>query len=129
MKQIIKKGKTSYLALIYIEDSVTHLGKAGLINTSVTAAFARADQGNANATAISLSAGTRGTWSSGGFKEKDATAMPGWYELGIPDAAWRLVLTGLLSSSRMPAPTGSPSHRSSISTWSTMTRMILFGLA
>lgn len=86
MKLIIKKGKTSFLALVYIEDGVTHLGKAGLVAADVTAAYARADQADTAGAALVLGTGTRGTWSSGGFKEKDATALPGWYELGLPNA-------------------------------------------
>lgn len=30
---------------------------------------------------------TLGTWITSSFKEIDATKMPGWYELGLPDAA------------------------------------------
>lgn len=91
MKQIVKKGQTSYLVLIFIQDSssTTGAGLTGLTSGSagLTCYRARGDDGNANATQIVLSGGTRGTWSSGGFVEKDATNMPGWYEFGVPDAA------------------------------------------
>jgi hypothetical protein len=45
----------------------------------------REDDGNAGATSVTLATATLGTWSTGGFKEKDSTHYPGWYELGIPD--------------------------------------------
>jgi hypothetical protein len=91
MKLIVKKGRTSLLVKIFIQDatSVTGAGLAGLTSASggLVCYRARDDDGNAAATQIALSAGTRGTWTSGGFVEKDSTNMPGVYELGIPDVA------------------------------------------
>jgi len=91
MKLIVKKGRTSLLVRIFIQDSSSTVGAGltGLTNASgsLVCYVARDDDGNAAATQLSLSAGTRGTWSSGGFKEKDATNMPGVYELGISNAA------------------------------------------
>jgi hypothetical protein len=52
---------------------------------SLTAYYLR--EGAASATAITLATMTVGTWATGGFKEVDATNMPGIYELGLPDAA------------------------------------------
>ena len=40
-----------------------------------------------NEVAITLATATLGTWTSGGFVAVDNTNMPGWYEIGIPDAA------------------------------------------
>jgi hypothetical protein len=40
-----------------------------------------------NEVAVTLATATLGTWTSGGFVEVDATNMPGWYEIGIPNAA------------------------------------------
>ena len=90
-KLSLKKGTTSYLARIFIQDSSSTTG-AGLTGlTSGSGSFvcyrARDDDGNAAGTSIALSGGTRGTWSSGGFVEKDSTNMPGVYEFGIPNAA------------------------------------------
>lgn len=91
MKLLVKKGRTSLLVRVFIQDSSSTVGAGltGLTNASgsLVCYRARDDDGNAGATQITLSGGTRGTWSSGGFKEKDATNMPGWYELGIPDDA------------------------------------------
>ena len=44
-------------------------------------------EGAGSSVVISLSAGTLGTWSSGGFIVVDGTNMPGVYELGIPNLA------------------------------------------
>lgn len=91
MKLIVKKGRTSLLVKVFIQDSssTTGAGLTGLVfNTSSLVCYrARDDDGNAAATAITLATATRGTWASGGFVEKDATNMPGVYEFGVPDAA------------------------------------------
>jgi hypothetical protein len=90
MKLIAKKGRTSLLVKVFLQDSssTTGAGLTGLTSGSSGLVLYRArdDDGNAGATQVTLSAGTKGTWSSGGFVEKDATNMPGLYELGLPDA-------------------------------------------
>ena len=90
MKLIIKKGKTSKRIAVFIADSssTTGAGLTGLVynSASLVAYYWREDAGNAGGTAITLATATRGTWASGGFKEIDATNLPGWYEIGIPDA-------------------------------------------
>lgn len=89
-KTSLVKGTTSYLARIFIQNSslTTGAGLTGLaFNTAgLTCYRARDDDGNAGGTAISLVTATLGTWASGGFKEKDATNMPGWYEFGVTNA-------------------------------------------
>lgn len=87
----VVKGKTSKLVRIFIQDSssTTGAGLTGLTSGSsgLVCSRSRDDDGNAGATSITLSAGTRGTWSSGGFVEKDSTKQPGVYEFGVPNAA------------------------------------------
>jgi hypothetical protein len=89
---VIKKGRTSLLVRIFIGDSTkTGSDRSGLTGlTSATSGLVcyrmRDDDGNAGATQVVLSAGTRGTWSSGGFVEKDSANAGGWYELGLPNA-------------------------------------------
>lgn len=87
MKLIIPKGATSQLVSIFIQDSskTDGSGLTGLTQASASLVCYRhrSDDGNANAVALSLISGTRGTWLSGSFKEKDATNMPGVYELGL----------------------------------------------
>jgi len=91
MKQFIKKGKTSQRIAVKILDSSQTDGRgltALVFNSAgLTAYYWREDQGNVGATVITLATATRGTFTSSGFIEKDATNMPGWYEIGIPDAA------------------------------------------
>lgn len=89
MKLIIKKGVTSKLIRVFIQNNsvATGAGLTGLVfnSGSLTAYYIR--EGDASATAITLATMTVGTWATGGFKEVDATNMPGLYEIGIPNAA------------------------------------------
>ena len=88
-KLTVKAGSTSRIEHIFILDSAstTGAGKTLLTNSSVTAYYFR--PGNTTATPISLTGtGSLGTFTSGLFKEVDATNMPGLYELDIPDAVF-----------------------------------------
>lgn len=91
MKLLVQKGKTSYLANIFIQDSSssTGAGLTGLVfnSSSLVCYRSRSDDGNAGGTAITLATQTKGTWATGGFIEKDATNMPGVYEIGITNAS------------------------------------------
>mgnify|MGYP000426265391 CR=1 FL=1 len=91
MKLSILKGATSVIIRVFIADSSSTVGAGltGLVynSASLVCYRARDDDGNAAGTAISLATMTRGTWASGGFVEKDATNMPGWYEFGVPNSA------------------------------------------
>ena len=84
----ILAGTTSFLLRVTIYDSTqtTPTGKTGLVyNTSgLTAYYIRS--GSSSTTAITLATQTLGTWATGGFKEVDATNMPGVYELSVPNA-------------------------------------------
>lgn len=84
-------GATSQRISIWLADSssATGVGLTGLaFNTAgLSCYYWREDEGNANATAVTLATATRGTFTSSGFVEKDATNMPGTYEFGIPNAA------------------------------------------
>ena len=89
MKLIIKKGTTSKIIHIFIQDSSKSDGSGltGLLYNSagLTAYYVR--PGDATATAITLvDIVTLGTYVSGGFKEYDSTNMPGIYEFHLPDA-------------------------------------------
>lgn len=80
-------GKTSNIFQIYISDTSTGMGLTGLVyNSSGLTAYYHRDT-DTTATAISLVNMTLGTFTSGGFKEIDATNMPGWYQFCPPDAA------------------------------------------
>lgn len=86
----IKKATTSKRLTIFISDSsqTDNRGLTGLAwNTgSLVWYYWREDAGNAGGTQVTLATATRGTWTSGGFIEIDATNLPGWYEIGIPNA-------------------------------------------
>lgn len=88
MKFSLLAGTTSKLLQIFIQDSskTDGSGLTGLLYNSagLTAYYYR--EGAASATAITLATMTVGTWASGGFKEIDATHMPGVYQIGVPDA-------------------------------------------
>lgn len=85
-------GATSQSVSIFIQDSssTTGAGLTGLAyNTSSLVAYYTFTGANATATAITLAtlAAVNSAYSSGGFKEIDATNMPGLYRLDIPNAA------------------------------------------
>lgn len=89
MKLIRKAGATSEIWQVFIQDSssTTGAGLTGLSSSSpsLTAYYHR--DTDTTATAISLVTMTVGTFTSGGFKEIDATNMPGWYQFCPPNAA------------------------------------------
>jgi hypothetical protein len=85
----IKRGSTSVRRLIFIGDTskTDGSGLADLVHNSsgLVAYYFAGDLGND--VQITLATATLGTWTSGGFVAVDNTNMPGWYEIGIPDAA------------------------------------------
>ena len=89
MKQLLRKGTTSKSVYVFVQDirSGANAGLTGLAyNTSgLNGYYLR--EGGTSATSITLATSTLGTWTSGAFKEVDATNLPGVYEVGIPDAA------------------------------------------
>lgn len=88
MKIPIPKGTTSKLLHVFIQDAtvVTGEGLTGLTSTTAGLTCYYWREGDSAATQIVLASATLGTWTSGGFKEMDPSAMPGWYELGVPNA-------------------------------------------
>lgn len=87
----IKKGTTSKRLPVFIKDPAvtTGAGKTGLLFNTATLKFYywRENTGNAGGVSVTLFTATRGTFTAGGFIEIDSTNLPGWYEIGIPDAA------------------------------------------
>lgn len=91
-KLSIVAGATSQSVNVFIQDSsvTTGAGLTGLVfNTSSLTAYYTFAGANTAATAITLAtlAAAGAAYSSGGFKEIDATNMPGLYRLDIPNAA------------------------------------------
>ena len=95
MKLSLVQGTTSKLIQFFVQDytSSTGAGLTGLTSASSGLIAYYYLEGAGSSTSISLSGGTLGTWSSGGFIVVDGTHMPGVYQLGIPNAA----LTGAKS--------------------------------
>ncbi|MDB5312645.1 MAG: hypothetical protein JWO38_6847 [Gemmataceae bacterium] len=92
MKLSVLAGSTSQSINVFVRDSssATGAGLAGLVFTSAgLAAYYSFAGANAGSVAITLAtlAAVNSAWSSGGFKEIDATNMKGWYRLDLPNAA------------------------------------------
>ena len=88
MKLIETLGATSRIWQIFIADSssTTGAGLTGLVfNSSGLTCYYHRDT-DTTATAVTLVTMTVGTFTSSGFKEIDATNMPGWYQLCPPNA-------------------------------------------
>ena len=97
-KLLIKKGSTSKLVELFIQDNsvTTGEGLTGLTFSSAgLSAYYYRDTGG-SAVSISLVAGSLGTWSSGGFVEIDSTNMPGMYQFGLPNTAIATGATGVI---------------------------------
>jgi hypothetical protein len=88
-KLTIPAGATSQSVPIFIQNSgsTTGAGLTGLAyNTASLTAYYVRTRGAATSITLATLAAATSAWSSGGFKEIDATNMPGWYRLDIPDA-------------------------------------------
>lgn len=87
----IQSAKTSQSVNIFIQDSSksTGVGLAALVfNSAGLTAYYTFTGANATSTQITLAtlAAVNSAYSSGGFKEIDATNMPGIYRLDLPNA-------------------------------------------
>lgn len=89
MKENYKRGTTSKTIAVHIADATGTANDSGLtglvFNTANLVAWYKRE-GDSSDTQISLVTATLGTWTSGGFKEVDATNMPGLYEISLPNA-------------------------------------------
>lgn len=91
MKLQIKAGSTSQSVMVFIQNNsvTTGAGLTGLVfNTASLVAYYTFPGAATTATAITLAtlATVTTAWASGGFKEIDATNMPGLYRLDLPNA-------------------------------------------
>lgn len=90
MARKMKAGATSQTIYVEVLDSTSTTGgrKTGLAyNTASLVAYYVMNGGSATAITLATLAAANSAWSSGGFKEVDATNMPGIYRLDVPDAA------------------------------------------
>lgn len=89
--RFIAKGATSQSLYVEVLNSSSTTGArlTGLVfNTSSLTAYYVRNQGSATAITLATLAAANSAWSSGGFKEVDATNMPGVYRVDVPDAAF-----------------------------------------
>lgn len=90
MARTIRAGATSQTIYLEILDSTSTTGgrKTGLVydTAGLVASYVLVGGSRAAITLATLAA-ANSAWSSGGFKEVDATNMPGIYRLDVPDAA------------------------------------------
>lgn len=89
MKLSVRADKTSLIVLLFIPDT-TKADGSGLTGLAYNSAGLSAYYVRSNETAavaITLATMTLGTFASGGFKEVDATNLPGVYQFCIPNAA------------------------------------------
>jgi hypothetical protein len=90
MRQV-KKGSTSVSEYFFIGDASQTDGRGltGLVfNSAGLVAYYARERGAATAITLATLAAATTAWASGGFKEVDATNMPGIYRLDVPDAAY-----------------------------------------
>lgn len=88
MKDIVRKGTTSYVMPVFLQDSSGD-PETGKDHTDIEklSYYRSGASAEVSVTAVDM---TAGTWVSGGFEEVDATEMPGLYLVGVPDAALAL---------------------------------------
>lgn len=87
-KRTFLRGKTSATVTVFIRNSSTGAPLTGLVyNTSGLVCSYAIDQNARVAVTLATLAAANSAWSSGGFKEIDATNMPGMYRFDPPNAA------------------------------------------
>lgn len=89
-KLLVTKGTINKTELIFIQNSAstTGAGLTGVVAADLTAYYIRVEDDNdVNAVVITLSdlTGTGTVHTDGGLEEINATTVPGWYRLDLPD--------------------------------------------
>lgn len=87
-KLSVKVAATSISLAVFIQDSssITGAGLTGLVyNTSSLVCYAVVPGSSAAAISLATLAAANSAWATGGFKEIDATNMPGWYRFDVPN--------------------------------------------
>ena len=91
------EGETSRIEEVFIQDTrvTTGEGLTGLVYNSPGLTFYYLRKGAGASVGVTLANATVGTFTSGGLKEIDPTGMPGWYQIGIPNAAFVATFRGV----------------------------------
>lgn len=90
-KRSITAGSTSVMLQVFAQDSAKTdgSGKTGVLyNATGLTCYYKRNTASASASVSLADIGTLGTFASGGWKEVDATNMPGVYEFHPPDTAF-----------------------------------------
>lgn len=84
---ILKAGETNLSVFVFLRDSSVSYpkGLTGLTHSSSSLVAYGMREGGGAPVVITLSAGTLGVYSSGGFVEVSASNMPGLYQFGVPN--------------------------------------------
>ena len=91
MIEHVVEDETSVIWQIFIRDSASTVGngKTGLVyNSAGLVAYYKRSSATGSTEITLVNIGTLGTFASGGFKEIDATNMPGFYEFHPPNACF-----------------------------------------
>jgi len=83
----VKAGATSVSVIIELRATTTNAPITGIAHTDLTSASYLRQGGLRVAITLSALAAVDSAYSSGGWKELDATNLPGLYRLDVPDAA------------------------------------------
>lgn len=86
MALTLHRGATSKSLFLFVQDGSGN-PVTGLTSATTGLALGYIREGDAAATAVPLVAGTLGSYTSGGFIQVDAAKLPGWYQVGLPNAA------------------------------------------
>ena len=89
MKMMVIRDAESKLVQVFVMDSTQTDGRGltGLVFNTANLSAYYYREGAGAPVQINLVNMAVGTWASGGFIEISAANMPGWYQLGLPDAA------------------------------------------
>jgi len=102
-------GTTGEIASVYLQATTgAFLGLQNIFASTVSAAWFRSDATGASSIQI-LSTANLGTYSSGNWRQINSTFQAGWYQFGIPGAAFssgRSLVVHIYSSSNIFSPVG-----------------------
>ncbi len=84
----IKSGRTSQMVNIFVQNNsvTTGAGLTGLSNNSSNLIGHFIRENDSSSTPITIVSAAIGTWTTGGFIEIESSAMPGLYQVGLPNA-------------------------------------------
>lgn len=88
-QEAVRYGTKSKSVYIFLELAGAPVTGVAFNTAGILASYAGEKLARVAITPVTLAAITT-AWTSGGFKELDATNMPGWYRLDVPDAAFSL---------------------------------------